>query len=199
MKRSTKRVLVASAAVGLGLVIAAAFAHPGAMRGGMGPGMNGMGPGMMMQGEAGPMGGPMAMQHADASFGDDMQLVHAMLFDHEKIKRSVTNLPDGIRTVTASDDPAVARAIKAHVTSMEKRLAEGRVFNLFSPTLPVLFANKDQIRTIVEMTDTGAVVTQTTADTKVAAALQAHALEVNELARDGMVAMMRGMRARMGH
>ena len=114
MKRSTRRVLGISTAAGLGLAIAAAFAHPG-----------GMGPGMMM--------------HGDASFHDDMQLVRAMLFDHQKIKRSVTNLPDGIRTVTGSDDPAVARAIKAHVASMEKRLYEGRIFNLFSPTLPVLF------------------------------------------------------------
>jgi hypothetical protein len=186
MKRSTKIVLGTSAAVGLGFVIAAALAHPG-----------GMGPGMMMQGKAGPMGGPMAMQNADASFHDDMQLVHAMLFDHQKIKRSVTNLPDGIRTVTESDDPAVARAVKAHVASMEKRLNEGRIFNLFSPTLPVLFENKEKIKTVVQHTEKGSIVTQTTPDAKVAAALQAHALEVDELARDGMAAMMRNMRAAM--
>jgi uncharacterized protein YajQ (UPF0234 family) len=137
------------------------------------------------------------MQHGDASFHDDMQLVHAMLFDHEKIKRSVTNLPDGIRTVTASEDAAVARAIKAHVASMEKRLNEGRIFNLFSPTLPVLFENKDKVKTAVEMTETGSIVTQTSSDPKVAAALQAHAIEVSELARDGMAAMMRNMRAAM--
>jgi hypothetical protein len=194
MKRSTKIALGLSAAAGLGLVVAAAFAHP-----------DGMGPGMMMHGDAGPMNGPMAqaMQHSDASFADDMRLVHAMLVDNTKIKRTVENLPDGIRTVTESDDPAVARAIKAHVASMEKRLKEGRLFNLFSPTLPVLFDNKDKIKTMVELTDKGAIVTQTTADAKVAAALQAHALEVSELARDGMVAMMRNMRTammeRMGH
>lgn len=72
-----------------------------------------------------------------------------------------------------------------------------RVFNLFSPTLPVLFENKDKIKTVVENTGKGSIVTQTTPDPKVAAALQAHALEVDELARDGMAAMMRGMRARM--
>jgi len=157
-----------------------------------------MGPGMM-QGKGGPMGGPMgaAMQHGDASFRDEMQLVHAMLFDHEKIKRSVTNLPDGIRTVTESDDPGVARAVNAHVASMEKRLNEGRIFNLFSPTLPVLFENKDKIKTVVEMTEKGSTVTQTSADRKVVAALQAHAIEVSELARDGMAAMMRNMRAGM--
>jgi hypothetical protein len=145
------------------------------------------------------MGGPMAgaMHQGDASFADDMRLVHAMLVDNTRIKRTVENLPDGIRTVTESDDPAVARAIKAHVASMEQRLKDGRVFNLFSPTLPILFENKDKIKTTIEITGKGAIVTQTTADSKVASALQAHALEVTELAREGMVAFMRNMRSAM--
>jgi hypothetical protein len=127
-----------------------------------------------------------------------MRLVHAMLFDHDRIKRTVSNLPDGIRTVTESDDPGVARAIKAHVASMESRLKDGRIFNLFSPTLPVLFENRDKIKTVVETTERGATVTQTSGDAKVVAALQAHALEVSELARDGMAAMRRAARESMG-
>jgi hypothetical protein len=197
MKRSVKITLGIAAAVAAGLVAVAAVARPG-----MGPGMmmHGMGPGMMMQG-MGPgtmmrgMGGPMAaMQQGDAAFAADMQLVHGMLLNHDDIRRTVTNLPDGIRTVTESDDPQVAQLIKAHVGSMEKRLKEGRIFNLFSPTLPVLFENKDAIATAVETTEKGIVVTQTSTDAKVVAALQAHAVEVSELARDGMLAMMRAAR-----
>jgi hypothetical protein len=137
------------------------------------------------------------MQQGDAAFGTDMRLVHDMVLSHDRIKRTVTNLPDGIRTVTESDDPQVAQTLKAHVASMAQRLDEGRVFNLFSPTLPVLFANKDKIRTQVEATDKGAVVTQTSSDAAVIAALQAHAVEVSELARDGRIAMMRSARAAM--
>jgi len=182
MKRSTK--IAAGAFATLGLAVAVAFAHPG-----------GMGPGRMMQGM---QHGPMAGMHAgDAAFQADMQLVHEMLAGHDKIKRTVENRPDGIRTVTQSEDPQVAQAIKAHVGSMEQRLKDGRIFNLFSPTLPVLFDNKDKIRTTVEMTPKGAIVTQTSSDVRVVAALQAHAEEVDELARDGMAAMMRGMRASM--
>ncbi len=204
MKRSHK--LAAVFIASLGLAAAAAYARPGereggmdhgAMRhGGMGPGMmRGMGPGGMA---GGPMGGAMAgrMQH-DEAFAADMRIVHEMLAYHERIKRTVTNLPNGISTVTESDDAQVAQLIKTHVASMEKRLYEGRVFNLFSPTLPVLFENKDKIRTKVETTGKGAIVIQTADDAEVVAALQAHALEVSELARDGMVAMMRGMRANM--
>jgi len=50
---------------------------------------------------------------------------------------------------------------------------------------------------VVETTDRGSIVTQTSGDAKVVAALQAHAIEVSELARDGMAAMMRNMRAGM--
>jgi len=195
MKRSTKFAVGAAAAISLGIAIAA-FAQP-----------ESVGPGMMMHrmhpgvdgASGGPMGGPMAgrMQHADASFGDDMQLVHAMLFNHDKIKRTVTNMPDGIRTVTESEDPQVAQAIKAHVASMERRLGKGKEFNLFSPTIPVLFENRDKIKTAVTTTEKGSIVTQTSSDSKVVAALQTHASEVSELARDGMVAMMRAARANM--
>jgi hypothetical protein len=190
MKRSNKVAAAVLAALGSGMAIAVAFAHPG-----------GMGPGMMLQGmqhEGMQHHGPMAGMHSgDAAFQADMQLVHEMLAGHDKIKRSVENLPDGIRTVTESEDPQVARALKAHVASMEQRLKEGRIFNLFSPTLPVLFDNKDKITTKVQITEKGAAVTQTSTDAKVVAALQAHAGEVSELARDAMAAMMRGMRASM--
>jgi hypothetical protein len=214
MKRSSKIAVAVVVSLGLGAAVAAALAHPGGMGpgmmhgmgpGGMGPGMmqgmgpGGMGPRMMRgMGPGGMAGGPMAagVQH-DEAFQADMGLVHDMLTNHEGIKRSVTNLPNGIRTVTESDDPKVAQTIKAHVASMEQRLKDGRVFNLFSPTIPVLFENKDKIKTTVETTETGSVLVQTSDDPKVVAALQAHAVEVSELARDGMAAMMRSARANM--
>ena len=207
MSTSAKLAVGFAAALSLGITIAAVAqpdtVGPGmkmhGMGGPMGSGMmmHGMQPGM--EGSSGPMRGPMAggMQQANAGFGDDMQLVHAMIFDHEKIKRTVTNLPDGIRTITESEDPQVAQAIKAHVASMERRLRDGKEFNLFSPTIPVLFANRDKIKTVVATTENGSIVAQTSNDSEVVAALQAHAVEVSDLARDGMIAMMRAARANM--
>ncbi len=186
MKRLSKIAVGVVASLGLGLAVAGALAQPGRM-----------GPGMMRG--MGPMGGAMAAgMHHDQAFAADMGLVHEMLMSHEKIKRTASNLPDGIRTVTESDDPQVAQFIQAHVASMEKRLNDGKIFNLFSPTLPVLFENRDKIKTVVEATDKGSVVTQTSGDAKVVAALQAHAVEVSELAQGGMAAMMRAARANMG-
>ena len=139
------------------------------------------------------MGRMSAATRSDPAAAADLGLVHQMLAGHQSIKRSVTRLADGIRTVTESDDPQVVQALKAHVASMEKRLQDGREFNLFSKTIPVLFQHRDKIVTRVETTATGVVMRQTSADPVVVAALHAHADEVSELARDGMVAMMRGM------
>lgn len=145
-----------------------------------------------------PMGGPVGMltkqdRASGADLGVAMDLVHA----NTAIRRTVTNLPDGIRTLTESDDPVIASKIKAHVASMSARLADGREFNLFSNTLPVLFENSAKISSKVEMTDKGVTVTRTSKDAKVVAALQAHAGEVTELVNEGPVAMHRGMSTRM--
>ncbi len=141
------------------------------------------------------MGG--RVQHGDAAFATDMQLVHQLIASHDRIKRTVTNLPNGIRTVTESDDPQVAQAIKAHVANMSQRLTDGKEFNLFSKTIPVLFNNRGKIKTAVETTAKGSAVTQTSDDAIVITALQKHATEVDELVHDGMVAMMRNMHTSM--
>jgi len=195
MKRLDSIAARAVAALALGLVVSAAYAQPGGM--GRGMMMHGMGHGAAA-GHHGPMAGPMArLTQQDAASSADMGLVHELLVNHDKVRRTVTNLPDGIRTVTESDDPQVAQAIKAHVASMSQRLMDGREFNIFSTTLPVLFENRDKIKSAVEVTQKGAVVTRTSTDAKVVTALQGHAMEVTELVREGMAAMRRGMMATM--
>jgi hypothetical protein len=42
----------------------------------------------------GPLSGPM---QGDSAYGTDMNVVHKLLFNHNKIKRTVTKLPNGIR------------------------------------------------------------------------------------------------------
>jgi hypothetical protein len=198
MKRAFQLSTRIVGALALGLSTAAALGQPF----GMGHGrMHAMDLGAAAAGH-GPMGGPTAMlTKQDAGSAADMDLVLDLLANNTKIRRTVTMLPDGIRTVTESDDPQVAQAIKTHVASMSKRLGDGREFNIFSNTLPVLFKNRDKINSMIETTDRGSVVTRTSNDAKVVAALQGHAGEVTELVQDGMAAMRRGMMSRMamGH
>jgi len=211
MKRSTK--ITAGVAGVLTLTMATVFAQTSGMGQGMMRGMGQGGQGGYAGHEAsaghhhgagghagshGHMGGSTAMlTRQDAGSAADMKLVHDLLASNDKIRRTVTNLPDGIRTVTESDDPQTAQAIKAHVASMSARLNDGREFNIFSNTLPVLFENKDKIKSTMQMTDKGTVAVRTSTDPKVVAALQGHASEVTELVNEGMVAMHRGMMSRM--
>lgn len=156
------------------------------MRQGMGPGMGaGMG--------HGPVG---MLTTQDANSAADMGVAMNLIHDNTKVRRTVTRLPDGIRTVTESNDPKIAQDIKAHVASMSGRLKDEREFNIFSTTLPVIFDNAKNIKSAVEFTDKGAIVTRTSTDAKVVAALQAHADEVTELVKEGPVAFHRGIDAR---
>ena len=155
------------------------------------------GPGMMQQMGRGRMGmgaGMMGMNHGSATMAEHSD-IRALLFNHDNIKRTVTNLLDGIRTVTESDDPQVAEVIKKHVVEMGRRVEEGR-----DPGLPVesaalhsIFRDKDKIKSTYETTEKGIIVVQTSTDPKVVTALQEHAAEVSDLARRGMVAMHEAM------
>lgn len=157
------------------------------MHGQMGPGMRGqMGPGMMGMG-LGMMGGSATM--------DERRDLHDLFFNHDRIKRNLTNLPDGIRTVTESDDSQVAETIKKHVAEMGQRVEEGRDPGLpiETPALHAIFRHKDKIKTTYEVTEKGIIVVQTSTDAAAVKALQDHAAEVTDLAQRGMVAAHEAM------
>ena len=157
------------------------------MRGQMGPGMSGMGPGMM------------GMSHGSATMSEHSD-IRDLFFNHDRITRTVTNLPDGIRTVTVSDDPQVAATIKKHVADMGQRVEEGRDPGLpiESPALHSIFRDKDKIKSTYEVTEKGVIVVQTSTDASAVRALQDHAAEVSDLARRGMVAAHEVMMNRGG-
>jgi hypothetical protein len=147
-----------------------------------------MGPGMMMG------SGMIGMSH-DAATMSQLQVIHTLIVNHDRIKRTVTNLPNGIRTVTESDDPAIAGLISQHVADMGKRVAAGD-----DPGLPIesnsvhaIFGDKDKINTSYEATSTGIVVVQTSDDPKTVAELQTHAGEVTDLVQGGMAALQTAM------
>ena len=168
------------------------------MRGQMGPGMRGqMGPGMRGQMGSGMMGmgpGMMGMNGGSATAAEHSD-IRDLFFNHESIKRTVTNLPDGIRTVTESDDPQIAATIKKHVAEMGKRVDQGRDPGLpiESPALHSIFRDKDKIKSTYEVTEKGVVVVQTSTDASAVKALQDHAAEVTDLAQRGMIAAHEAM------
>jgi hypothetical protein len=131
----------------------------------------------------------------DAATAADVDLIHELLDNHDLIRRTVEKLPNGIRTVTESDDPRIARYIKDHVQRMGQRVRAGQEMGLpmESPALLAIYRNRDKITTKVETTDKGAVVVQTSSDAAAVAVLQEHAGEVSNLVQGGMEALHSAM------
>ena len=138
--------------------------------------------------------GIMGMRHDSATMAQ-MRVIHELVVNHDRIERTVTDLPNGIRTVTTSTDPVLARLIKDHVLTMDQRVSRGDDPGLpmESDALRAIFRGKDKIHTVTDTTATGIIVVQTSSDSSIVAALQQHAAEVTDLVRRGMPAMHEAM------
>lgn len=197
MKRSTIITLATVATLGLAALSVPVIAQQTHMRNGgmMGGGMmqNGMTGGGMMSGGMG-----MPMLNGRDTTPAEVEEMRAMFRSHPDIARSVTNLPDGIETLTESTNPDLARAIVSHVVGMSERIEEGRdpMVPIQSPTLAILFERRDSIATEITPTENGIRVKQTSTDPAVVAALQKHAGEVSDLAARGMAAVHDAMMGR---
>ncbi len=116
----------------------------------------------------------------------------AVIFrNFETITREVTNLPNGIRTVTRSSDEDVMDQLVSHVFGMIRRVEDKDDPEIIiqSRTLDIFFERGDEIETDIELTDEGIVVIQTSQNPELIAALHEHAAEVTDLADRGMAAV----------
>ena len=153
---------------------------------------------MMGHGPLRGMGMPRMGLRGDGRTMAQLEAIHTLLADHDRITRTVTDLPNGIRTVTESDDPATAELIKKHVSDMAKRVADGDDPGLpiESDNLHAIFRNSAKLHTSYEATAKGISLVQTSDDPATVAALQAHAQEVVDLVKGGMPALHEAMMKR---
>lgn len=114
-----------------------------------------------------------------------------MFRNFETITREVTDLPNGIRTVTRSSDKNVMANLVSHVVGMIGRVESGDDPKIMiqSPTLDILFARGEGIKSMIEVTVDGIVVVQTSDDPEIVTALHTHAAEVSAMADRGMQAV----------
>ena len=171
MRRMTRREALRLIGAGgglLGLGVAAGCGHAGS--GDM------MGDGMMGGATAG-----------------DMSTYMELFARHSEIRRTVEEIPGGVRTVTESDAPELVAQLQAHVASMYEHLDRRAEVSCMSESLPTLFRNADSYRRRLTTTAKGVVVTETSNDPWLTQAIRAHAREVSGFVRDGMPSMMQGM------
>jgi len=127
----------------------------------------------------------------------------ALLFKgFETITREVENLPNGIKTITRSSDPAVMDALVSHVVGMIDRVDQGDDPKIIiqSPTLDIFFLRAEAIVSDLDIRDDGVVVIQISDDPAVVDALHTHAAEVTAMTDRGMAAVHEMMKERgSGH
>lgn len=148
--------------------------------------------GAVLGAQGGGMGGGMrGGMGLDAAAQGDMQVFHDLLEHRTQIARRVTPRPDGIDSLTESDDPAVAKLIQTHVAAMTARVTERRGIHLRDPLFAEVFKHAGQIAVQSEVTPKGIRVVETSSDPYVVKLIQAHADVVSLFLKNGHAEVMK--------
>ena len=134
-------------------------------------------------------GGPNAGH--DERHDEDRDVFHFLLTNHKKIRRTVKQLPNGVETLTESDDRELASKIKEHVRWMQYRVEETRPIRLRDPLFAELFRHTDRITMEREETAKGVRVTETSDDPFVAKLIKVHAEAVSGFVNRGFAEAMK--------
>lgn len=124
-------------------------------------------------------------QWDDSRFNEDRKWFHFLVDNRARIRRTIEQLPNGVETVTESDDPEVAAGIQTHVAAMHARLKEGLGIHLRDPLFREVFHHADKIHMKITDIETGVRVTETSDDPYVASLIQAHANVVSKFIENG--------------
>ncbi|QDU76768.1 DsrE/DsrF-like family protein [Bremerella volcania] len=109
----------------------------------------------------------------------DMEVFHYLLENHQKIRRTVKELDNGVETLTESDVPSVAAHIKTHVEQMTVRLEKPSPIRMRDPLFAEIFQHTKKIKIEHEDTPKGVKVIETSDDPYVAGLIKAHAKVVS--------------------
>jgi len=135
-------------------------------------------------------GGMMSPSNMNGPMRTGMELFHV----HGEVRRTVTEIPGGVRAVSESDDPHTASLLQKHVSEMYARLDQNRTFPYpMSRSVPAMFANSTRYHRKLTVLPNGIAVTETSDDANMVKIIREHAREITGFVKDGMPAMMRNM------
>jgi len=115
----------------------------------------------------------------------DRALIHTLLAQRDQIRRDIKNLPNGVETLTETDDPQLRAVLVQHVKSMYDRTKTGRPIHQRDPLFAELFRNAHKIAMKTELTDTGIRVVETSDDAHTVKLIQSHAQVVSLFLKNG--------------
>ena len=129
-------------------------------------------------------GGPRRLGQ-DPRFIQDRDAFHFLLQNHDKIRRQVTQRPDGVETLTESDDPQLVPRLQEHVVAMYRRVKEADPIRLRDPLFAEVFRHAAQIEMKHEKTAKGMRVVERSDDAYVAKLIKSHAEVVDRFVKRG--------------
>jgi len=116
-----------------------------------------------------------------------MKAIQFLLINRAKIRRTVVNRPDGVETLTESDDPNVTAVLVWHVESMGLRVKEQRPIHVRDPLFAEMFRNAATLNMKVERTAQGVKVVETSTNAYSVKLIQAHAQVVSLFLENGPI------------
>lgn len=115
----------------------------------------------------------------------DMETFQFLLRHRDEITRTVTRLPDGVETLTESENSEVVAKLQDHVAAMHQRLQTGRPIHMRDPLFREVFQHAKQIEMKIEETPRGLTVRETSQSPYVVKLIQAHAEVLNQFLAHG--------------
>ncbi len=165
-------------------------------------------PGMVAAGPSGPMGPQHGGRglHGDIMGGpmmaaEERESIHALLDAHRSIRRTVEEVPGGVRTRTVTTRPELVEALREHVRQMAGRLERRQVVRPWDRVFRDVFEHADEVTIRWEEIEGGIEVTETSANSDVIPLIRAHARKVDSFVAGGRASARppwAGGRARAG-
>jgi hypothetical protein len=121
----------------------------------------------------------------DPDFVKDRDTFHFLLEHHQQIRREVKELPNGVETVTETDDAQLVAKLQEHVAAMYDRLEKNRPVRMRDPLFAAIFRHADKVSMKLDKTPKGVRVVETSDDPTVVRLIQAHAKVVSAFVARG--------------
>jgi hypothetical protein len=124
-------------------------------------------------------------RHGGQGQQQDHMVIRYLLSQGPSIQRKVTNIENGVDTLTESDRPEVAAKIKEHVHAMHARIEEVRPIHMRDPLFAAIFENTESISMQIIETEKGVRVIETSDHPYVVKLIQEHAKVVSQFVKNG--------------
>jgi hypothetical protein len=129
---------------------------------------------------------PVAESSEPGTMPRDRQTFAELTRNNTKVRRTVHELPNGIESITESDDPHVAALITEHAFAMKGRVERGDGFRYWDPLFAAIFERPGMIRLDVTPTGKGVKVMETSDDAYCIKLIKAHSNGVDRFVEKGI-------------